>query len=700
MAITSKIVKRSKLGNAFMNIVDLTITEETYTTGGLTITPPKLGVGYTYVVMPAPAAGYIFEYDHDYHKLKAFTAVGAIENHTHSNSLTGGQHSHANTLGNAAHTHINELAVIGNACTTENGAINESLVTAGGAQTELDETAGGNTTTASVGTITEAELAGLSVGDEIQFDAGENAEVFTKAGETDETAREFSNQAGLISCINDVTHGIEGWTASESGDDTLITADADGAENNDIKIFHNEPATATILQATFDAMKIGDGIEFGGKKFTKTDVKEVADREFTNQADFAECFNDSTVGVDDWTAAANDDVVITSDITGVAFNDEVVSIHTRAIGTILEAIFTGLSTGDRITFAGNTYTKAGSTSVEDKEFANQVGFALCVDDLTDWEAEEDNDNVVITAAVSGATYNDEVAEFYQVGGRHTHDNVFTSETEIRLMSYSQPNVKGSKNTDHENADDGDTPTNHDGISAESVVSTTWTRGTITHPDVPRNIGIVIKNDTAGALNLYEGVMTFTVTGTFRGEQQTELITFTSTSGNKSVSNGGTDSYRVKYGVKPFDTVTDITLDNLPDDDFTISACPGSKIGLPNDLATPTEGELIKITKTDVDFDPTSSLDSSNMTVDLGVLVNEDSFTIVYNGVNPLTAAGLTNTEKQVTLLNDTQTVTINNVDETVSLTNAAAGSISATTATEVGDGTAITASPRLIAIGT
>ncbi len=105
MAITSKIVKRSKLGNAFMNIVDVTIAAEVYATGGMTIRPPMLGVGYTYVVLPAPASGYIFEYDHDEHKLKAFTPVGSIVAHTHDNSLTGGEHSHANTLGGAAHRH-------------------------------------------------------------------------------------------------------------------------------------------------------------------------------------------------------------------------------------------------------------------------------------------------------------------------------------------------------------------------------------------------------------------------------------------------------------------------------------------------------------------------------------------------------------------------------------------------------------------
>ncbi len=273
---------------------------------------------------------------------------------------------------------------------------------------------------------------------------------------------------------------------------------------------------------------------------------------------------------------------------------------------------------------------------------------------------------------------------------HTHGNSLTPTSEEYLQAYSQPNVKGSKNTDHENTDTGDTPTNHAGIAAEATVATTWTKGAITQPDIPRNVGIVIKNDGDGALELHEGVMTFTVTGTFRGEPQEDLITFESTTENKSVANGGTDNYRVKYGVKPFDTVTDITLDNMPDDGFKISACPGSKIGLPVDLATPDAGDVQKVTKNDADVDPATLVDTTEMTVNLDELSDEDTFSIIYDGIEPLTGVAISNSE---------ETVTISNAEETVTISNADGGAVDAAAASEVGDQASLTVTLRLIAIG-
>ena len=73
MAVTTTLKNRAKLGNARMNVVEVVIASETYATGGIEITPAKLGMGALYVVVPAPAGGYIFEYDHDNNKLKAYT---------------------------------------------------------------------------------------------------------------------------------------------------------------------------------------------------------------------------------------------------------------------------------------------------------------------------------------------------------------------------------------------------------------------------------------------------------------------------------------------------------------------------------------------------------------------------------------------------------------------------------------------------
>jgi len=135
-------------------------------------------------------------------------------------------------------------------------------------------------------------------------------------------------------------------------------------------------------------------------------------------------------------------------------------------------------------------------------------------------------------------------------------------------------IKGGANTNHENIDSDSEVTNGHAVAALAAVADgAWTHGALTNPDQARNICISIQNDSGGSLNLYEGVMTFTITGTFKGAVQTETITFTSTAGNKALA---TAKWRDKYGLKPFDTVTDITVDHVPDDGLKISAGLGTK----------------------------------------------------------------------------------------------------------------------------
>ncbi|MBO9597795.1 MAG: hypothetical protein J7559_08250 [Cohnella sp.] len=203
-----------------------------------------------------------------------------------------------------------------------------------------------------------------------------------------------------------------------------------------------------------------------------------------------------------------------------------------------------------------------------------------------------------------------------------------------LLSHAGGDIKGSANMDSENADAGALPTNGSAVAAATAVTAgAWTHGTLTQPDMGRNVCISITNDSGGALDLYEGVSTFTVTGTWRGAAQTETITFTSTSGNKSVAN---TKFRYKYGVKPFDTVTDITVDNEPADGLKISAGLGSKIGLPTALKTPAEADVTKITKTAANLSPSGIVNTTNNTVNLGTLADGDDFTIVYKTVDGIT----------------------------------------------------------------
>jgi len=196
-----------------------------------------------------------------------------------------------------------------------------------------------------------------------------------------------------------------------------------------------------------------------------------------------------------------------------------------------------------------------------------------------------------------------------------------------FLSYGGKDIKGSVNTDAENADADAEPTNGHAVSAiATVASGAYTKGALTNPDCGRNVCIVIQNDSGGALDLYKGASNFTVTGTWRGAAQTDIITFTSTDANKSVAN---TKFRYKYGVKPFDTVTNITVDKAPADGLKIGAGLGSKIGLPTNLLTPAAADIVKLTKTAADLATTSIVDTTNMTVNFGTLADGNDFNIVY-----------------------------------------------------------------------
>ena len=75
MAKTYTIKKTSKTLNMFANIVDIALSAEAYATGGIPIALGGLGVRVAQMVLPAPAAGYIFEFDHANSKLKAYNTT-------------------------------------------------------------------------------------------------------------------------------------------------------------------------------------------------------------------------------------------------------------------------------------------------------------------------------------------------------------------------------------------------------------------------------------------------------------------------------------------------------------------------------------------------------------------------------------------------------------------------------------------------
>ncbi|MFH1107730.1 MAG: hypothetical protein V1790_00825 [Planctomycetota bacterium] len=188
-------------------------------------------------------------------------------------------------------------------------------------------------------------------------------------------------------------------------------------------------------------------------------------------------------------------------------------------------------------------------------------------------------------------------------------------------------IKGSGNTDAANADANALVTNGELLYADTGFSVfVATMTPVAEPDVARNVCITIHNASGGALNLYEGVTTFTVTGTWRGTAQTEAITLTSTAGNKAVAN---TKFRVVYGSKPFDIVTQVAVTNPPINTFNASVGIGSKLGLPINLDTPAEADVLKITKNAADLPVSGTVNTTNNTVNLGTLADGDDVGIVY-----------------------------------------------------------------------
>ena len=205
-------------------------------------------------------------------------------------------------------------------------------------------------------------------------------------------------------------------------------------------------------------------------------------------------------------------------------------------------------------------------------------------------------------------------------------DISVDDTETVANTQTLFDIKGSANTDSENSDAASLPTNGNYVAAAAAVSGgAWTHGALTSPDVPRNVGISITNDSGGALNLFEGVMTFTVTGTDKnGTAQTETITFTSSAGNKSVAD---TKFRYKYGVKAFKTVTDITLDNEPANGLKIGASLGSKIAILNTLKTPAEADVLRAAVNATNYSVSSKVDTTYNTLNFGTLADGDDVSL-------------------------------------------------------------------------
>ena len=229
-------------------------------------------------------------------------------------------------------------------------------------------------------------------------------------------------------------------------------------------------------------------------------------------------------------------------------------------------------------------------------------------------------------------------------------------------------IAGSINTDNETVDGATNEGDLDVAAEAAVAAGAWTHGALTNPGHPaRVVCITIHNDTIGALNLYEGTMTFTVTGTgFDGTGVIDLITFTSSAGNKSVA---TLQYRHKYGVKAFATVTDITLDNVPDNDLKIGAGIGSKIRIYNTLATLAEADVLRASINGTNYSIGSKVDTTNGTINWDTLTDSDDIQVMIAAESLTAGSSSSDSAGTPSGSNDAPSITVTGASYTPAGTN-------------------------------
>lgn len=200
----------------------------------------------------------------------------------------------------------------------------------------------------------------------------------------------------------------------------------------------------------------------------------------------------------------------------------------------------------------------------------------------------------------------------------------TASTDVRELDFvpGGGDIKGSANTDVAIAG-GSLPTNGGLISNLADAANTNVFTIALQPDVSRNVCIAFKNTNAGAST--GNAVDCVITGTFRGAAQTETISFSALELTSTAQN----EVAAKYGSKPFDTITEITNPVAQPANWQHAAGPGSKIGLPANLATPAEADVIKLTKTAANLSPAGIVDTTNMTVNFGALSDGDDVAVLF-----------------------------------------------------------------------
>ncbi len=180
------------------------------------------------------------------------------------------------------------------------------------------------------------------------------------------------------------------------------------------------------------------------------------------------------------------------------------------------------------------------------------------------------------------------------------------------------------------ADQAAGPTNDDRIDTlKPVASGTWAYDENNEIDYPRNVCITVQNTTGGTLSFIDGTTSFLVTGFFRGVAQSETISFVLTGGQEDIVAA---KFRWKYGVKPFDSITNVVETGLTAaaDAIDIGVGIGRLLGLPETPATPAEADFLKVIKEFVDIPAATFVyNDTNQTMDLGAITAAQSFTLNY-----------------------------------------------------------------------
>jgi hypothetical protein len=240
-------------------------------------------------------------------------------------------------------------------------------------------------------------------------------------------------------------------------------------------------------------------------------------------------------------------------------------------------------------------------------------------------------------AIVLARYNDTTAklQYFNPGGAGGGE-----------ISYTPADNKGATITTAGSvtADQAAVPVNSAIYKAATADSTLL--GTITpttQPELPRNIQVTVNNPTGGALDLFTGggTVNFTITGTFRGAAQVEVLPFTVSGGQAAIAAG---KCRFQQSTKPFDTVTGVTYNGTATmgDALTIALGPGSKLGLPAPRFTPADADVFVFAVTGVPQTIAGAFSDANQTVETGTTADAWDLVLVYKSAGASSGSEVAN----------------------------------------------------------